>query len=238
MRAVPLPRYGGTLQHMAGPVKSQTVTTTRRYDSPARRAKAQETEAKILDAAAALFAERGYVATSLAAVAERAGVNARTVYKVFGTKVRLLSRFVDVAIVGDQEAIPVAERSWAEAAFNARTGRERVRAYAAAIRRVMSSAGPAFRVAAQAAADVDAAALWAVGQRLRLEDSTAFVAALHDAHLLRRGSSRREAVATVWLITAPETFTQLNDGLGWTLDQYERWINRMLVDALLDPAAT
>jgi AcrR family transcriptional regulator len=220
-------------------VKPQPTPTTRRYDSPARRAKAQDTEARILDAARALFAERGYVATSLAAVAERAGVNARTVYKVFGTKVRLLSRFVDVAIVGDQEAIPVAERSWAEAAFNARTGRERVRAYAAAIRRVMSSAGPAFRVAAQAAAaDVDGAALWAAGQRLRLEDSTAFVTALHDAHLLRRGSSRREAVATVWLITAPETFTQLNDGLDWTLDQYERWVNHALVDALLDPAAT
>lgn len=215
------------------------MSTTRRYDSPARRAKAQETEAKILDAAAALFAERGYVATSLAAVAERAGVNARTVYKVFGTKVRLLSRFVDVAIVGDQEDIPVAERPWAEAAFNARTGREGVRAYAAAIRRVMSSAGPAFRVAAQAAAaDVDAAALWAAGQRLRLEDSKAFVSALHDARLLRRGTSRREAVATVWLITAPETYTQLSDGLGWTLDQYERWINHTLVDALLDPAAT
>ena len=95
------------------------MSTTRRYDSPARRAKAQETEANILEAAAALFAERGYVATSLAAVAERAGVNARTVYKVFGTKVRLLSRLVDVAIVGDQEAVPVAERSWAAAAFDA-----------------------------------------------------------------------------------------------------------------------
>ena len=79
--------------------------------------------------------------------------------------------------------------------------------------------------------------LWAAGQRLRLEDSTAFVTALHDAQLLRRGASRREAIATVWLITAPETFTQLNDGLDWTLDQYERWISHTLVDALLDPAA-
>ena len=42
----------------------------------------------------------------------------------------------------------------------------------------------------------------------------------------------------MWLITAPETYTQLSDGLGWTLDQYERWINHTLVDALLDPAAT
>jgi AcrR family transcriptional regulator len=227
------------VEHVARRVKPQSSPPTRRYDSPARRAKAQETEARILEAAAALFAERGYVATSLAAVAEQAGVNARTVYKVFGTKVRLLSRFVDVAIVGDQEAIPVAERSWAEAAFHARAGRERVQAYAATIRRVMSSAGPAFRVAAQAAAaDVEAAELWGVGQRLRLEDSTAFVTALHDAQLLRRGSSRPEAVTTVWLLTSPETFTQLHDGLGWTLDQYERWLTHTLEDALLDPAAT
>ena len=223
---------------MAPPVKAPSPTATRRYDSPARRAKAQETEARILDAAATLFAERGYVATSLAAVAEHAGVNARTVYKVFGTKVRLLSRLVDVAMVGDQDAIPVAERSWAATAFNASTGRQRVRAYAAVIGRVMRSAGSAFRVAAQAAAaDADAAELWATGQRLRLEDSTAFVAALHDAQLLRRDRPLHEAVATVWLITSPETFTQLSDGLDWTLDHYERWINQALTDALLEPAA-
>jgi hypothetical protein len=102
----------------------------------------------------------------------------------------------------------------------------------------MRSAGSTFRVAAQAAAaDADAAALWAAGQRLRLEDSTAFVAALHDAQLLRRDRPRHEAVATVWLITSPETFTQLSDSLGWTLDRYKRWMEQALADALLDPAA-
>jgi hypothetical protein len=124
-------------------------------------------------------------------------------------------------------------------AFNAPTGRQRVRTYAAAVRRVMGSAGSAFRVAAQAAAaDADAAVLWATGQRLRLEDSTAFVAALHDAQLLRRDRPRHEAVAAVWLITSPETFIQLTDGLGWTLDRYERWIDHALADALLDPGGS
>jgi hypothetical protein len=42
----------------------------------------------------------------------------------------------------------------------------------------------------------------------------------------------------VWLITSPETFTQLSDGLDWTLDRCERWINQALADALLDPAAS
>ena len=219
---------------MARQVKTAIAPNPRRYDSPVRRAHAQETELRILAVAQSLFAERGYVGTSLAAIAERAEVNARTVYKIFRTKVALLSRLVDVAIVGDQDAVPVAARAWAQAAYTAPTGRARIRAYAATIRRVMESAGPAFRAAAQAAAtDSEAAALWATGQDLRREDSNAFVRALDAAHLLRRSGSRDDAVATVWLVTSPETFTQLSDGLGWTLDRYERWVKRMLTDALL-----
>jgi hypothetical protein len=37
----------------------------------------------------------------------------------------------------------------------------------------------------------------------------------------------------VWLVTGPETFIQLTDGFGWTLDRYQRWVERMLADALL-----
>lgn len=219
---------------MTGPVKT---ASPRAYESPVRRAKAQETERRVLAAAAALFAERGYVGTSLAAVAEEAGVNARTVYKVFDSKVALLSRLVDVAMVGDQEAVPVAGRPWTAAAFGALTGRERVRAYAGAMRQLMASAGTAFRIAAQAAAaDSEAAALWATGQRLRLEDSTAFVGALQAAGLLRSGLRHADAAATVWLVTSPETFTQLSDGLGWTIDRYGRWVDRTLADALLEEA--
>ena len=189
----------------------------------------------MLAAAEALFSERGYVGTSLAVVAERAEVNPRTVYKLFGSKVALLSRLVDVAIVGDQEAVPVADRPWAAGAFNAATGRERVRAYAHSIRRVMDSAGPAFRIAAQAAAaDPEATALWTMGQRLRLADSTALIAALHEAQLLRPDLPHQDAVATVWLISSPETFSQLSDGLNWTIDRYERWVYQTLAATLFD----
>jgi AcrR family transcriptional regulator len=217
-------------------IKADSAHAGRRYDSPVRRAKAQETERRIIDAAATLFVDGGYVATSLAAVADRAEVDPRTVYKVFGSKVGLLSRLVDVAIVGDQEAVPVADRSWAADAFGAATGSERVEAFAAVVRHVMASAGWAFRIAAQAAAaDADAAALWATGQRHRLEDATRFVSSLRHAQLLRRDRSSRDAVATVWLVSSPETFIQLVDGLGWTLGRYEHWVERTLADALLKP---
>ena len=220
---------------MSDPVKPpRSAPATRRYDSPVRRERALETERRILTAAAAAFAETGYVGTSLAAIANAAGVNPRTVYKVFGTKVRLLSRLVDVSMVGDQEAVPVAERSWALDAFEAPTGVERVDAFAAAIRRVMTSAGAVFRTAAQAAvADPEAAALWRLGQDRRQQDAAAFVAALHDASHLRSDLSPGEATASVWLLTSPETYLQMTDGLAWTPDQYEQWLRRSLSGLLL-----
>jgi AcrR family transcriptional regulator len=207
----------------------------RRYDSPIRRQRAMETERRILTVAAAAFAENGYVGTSLAAIASAAEVNPRTVYKVFGTKVGLLSRLVDVAMVGDQASVPVAERSWALDAFTAPTGSERTGAFAAAVRRVMQSAGAVFRTAAQAAvADPEAAALWRLGQRRREEDAAAFVVALHGAALLRSDRAPDEAIASVWLLTSPETYLQLTDGLAWGPDRYEQWLRQSMGDLVLE----
>lgn len=220
---------------MSDPVKPQrSERTSRRYDSPVRRERALETERRILTAAATAFAENGYVGTSLEAIANAAGVNPRTVYKVFGTKVRLLSRLVDVSMVGDQDAVPVAGRSWALEAFEAPTGVERVAAFASAVRRVMQSAGAVFRTAAQAAvADPDAAALWRLGQDLRQQDAAAFVAALHDASQLRSDRTPDEAIASVWLLTSPETYLQMTDSLAWSPAQYEQWLRQSMFDLLL-----
>jgi|SRR3954465_11063697 AcrR family transcriptional regulator len=210
----------------------------RSYDSPVRRARALETERRILDAADALFTERGYVGTSLAAIAERAEINPRTLYKVFATKVTLLSRLVDVSMVGDHADVAVAERPWAAGAFDGETGAERVRVFAAVIRRVMESAGRAFRIAAQAAAaDTDAAALWQTGQRHRYDDAAAFVASLERAGLLRADRTPDQAIATVWLVASPETFIQLTEGHGLTLDEYEQWVESTLRDTVLRATA-
>jgi len=225
-----------TVPQVARAVKP-SAQKARRYDSPIRRARALETETRILEAAEALFAERGYVATSLAAIAEQAGINARTLYKVFETKVELLSRLVDVSIVGDHADVAVSEREWAVGAFHGENGAERVRVFAAVIRRVMESAGPAFRTAAQAAAaDDSAAVLWKTGQRHRYDDATAFVTSLERSRLLRSDRTQDQAIATVWLVSSPETFIQLTDGCGLTLDEYQLWVEQTVRDTVVLPS--
>jgi tetracycline repressor-like protein len=77
--------------------------------SPRRQEAAAETRRRIRQAARQLFVANGYAATSIRAVAERAGVAEKTVYLAFPTKTDLLK---EVAIVGDDQPIPVAERDW------------------------------------------------------------------------------------------------------------------------------
>src|SRR5688500_18974451 len=59
-----------------------------------RGARRAESEARLIAAASARFVERGYAATTLADVAEQAGLAARTVYVRFATKAELLRRCI------------------------------------------------------------------------------------------------------------------------------------------------
>jgi len=68
---------------------SDTAPARRRYDSPVRRQRAAETRARILGAGAELlhgFPIWNWGALTVRAVAERAGVTERTVYRYFATE--------------------------------------------------------------------------------------------------------------------------------------------------------
>src|SRR5215217_3506766 len=92
---------------MAEPVK-----TTRRYDSPRRRAQAAATRDDILDAAQRLFEQRGYAATTMDAIAAEAGVALKTVYVAFETKGSLLRALWNHLLRAGRDEVPVAEQKW------------------------------------------------------------------------------------------------------------------------------
>lgn len=68
-------------------------TPTKTYDSPLRRRQQAATRDAILEATALLVEEQGLDALSFAAIAERAGVQERTVYRHFSTRQDLLAAF-------------------------------------------------------------------------------------------------------------------------------------------------
>ncbi len=86
------------------------VPSRRRYQSPLRARRAAETRDALLTAAHQLFVTRGWLATGMRDVAAEAGVATETVYAYFSSKRDLFKAVVDVAVVGDDLPVPVAER--------------------------------------------------------------------------------------------------------------------------------
>lgn len=78
-----------------------------------RQRQAEATRARIAEAARRLFAEDGYGATSIEAIAAEAGVGVRTVYSIFGAKREILSliceRWLEQAQARERAAAVLAE---------------------------------------------------------------------------------------------------------------------------------
>src|SRR5689334_1899594 len=81
---------------------------TRSYVSRLRQEQAAATRQRVVTAAAALFAERGYAGTTLPAIARRAGVSTETVQN-HGPKVDLLRAAVDAMAFGAGPGAAVAD---------------------------------------------------------------------------------------------------------------------------------
>ena len=82
----------------------------RRYDASGRRARARASQREILAAARELFVRHGYGRTTIADIAQAAGVSPETVYAAFKNKATLLHRVWDITIGGDDQDVVFHER--------------------------------------------------------------------------------------------------------------------------------
>ena len=86
------------------------VKSRRPYDSRARKEQAARNRDAALDAAERLFLERGYAGTSIASIAQEAGLSVQTIYKVFGSKSGLVKAIYFRGLLGKGDD-PAYERS-------------------------------------------------------------------------------------------------------------------------------
>lgn len=214
---------------MADPVKSR-----RRYDSARRREQAQATRRAILDAAAALFAERGYVTTTIDAIAGRAGVSPETVYSVFGTKRAVLAEIVDVSIAGGNQAPPILEQGWVHDMRAERSIRRRLLILARNGRMILERRAAIDEVVSgAAAADPEIAELWARGKAQRLIGQRRLLEIVVGKGRLRTGMDLDTAADVLYAIGSPETYRLLVVDRGWSGPRFERWYRETLERLLL-----
>ncbi|WP_336882672.1 TetR/AcrR family transcriptional regulator [Rhodococcus globerulus] len=86
-----------------------TATPPTRAVAGSRRRRKEARPGEIVDAAAALFSEKGFAATTLDEVARRTGVAKGTVYVYFDTKVDLFRAVAQAALESQQAALTSAE---------------------------------------------------------------------------------------------------------------------------------
>jgi AcrR family transcriptional regulator len=213
---------------------SGSVKRTRSYDSSRRQAQARQTRAAVLDVARGAFLEHGYVPTTIAAIADTAGVSVETVYKAFGNKAGLLKAMFDVAIVGDDEPVPLVQREMVARIQAEPDGRQKLQIYCRAYIERAQRAVPVQLLARDAAAsDAGAAGVLAQLKQERLTGMTAFAAHLAEAGVLRAGVSATDARDVLWLFTSAEVYEQLVLERGWSPSDFGDWMCRQLVAALL-----
>jgi AcrR family transcriptional regulator len=199
-----------------------SAAAKRSYESPRRRASAADTRLAVITAATKLFTERGW-ATSVRDIAREAGVAVETVYSVVGSKRELLKVAMDVAIVGDDEPVSLAERhefaALGEGDRRARLGR------AAAMMAEQYSRVAALHHTLDQGAETDAE-LAELKRHAHEQQLTTFAEGLTLA-LGRRPEP--ELVDGLQAISSPATYLHLIRMAGWTQEQYQQWLGQTLL---------
>ena len=214
---------------MTHPVKGK-----RRYDSTRRREQAAATGREILEAAQRLFEERGYAATTMAAIAAEAGVALKTVYVAFETKSCVLRSLWHLRLRGDEDDVPVGERQWFRDVLEEPDPERQLRLTARNSRAVKLRAANLMRVMCDAAGgDADIAALWQRIQDDFYANQRSIVDALADKQALAPGLDAARAADILWTLNHPDLWHLLVGERGWSADEYERWFGDAVCAQLL-----
>ena len=211
-----------------------TTRQPRSYDATRRQEQARQNRRAVLDAAHRRFVTDGYAATTIAAVAADAGVSVETIYKSVGKKPELAKAVFDVAVVGDDEDVPMLQRQFVARNAAEPDPRRKLEAYGAHLSVVAPRISPLLLVIRDAAAnDAGAAAVWSQLQGERLTGMTAYATHLDEGGFLRAGVSRDEARDVLWTHNSVELWDLLVRQRGWTDDRFGRWVGQQLVAALV-----
>jgi AcrR family transcriptional regulator len=183
-----------------------------------RARRAEETRAALVATAHRLFLTNGWAGTGMREVAAEAGVAIETVYAYFSSKRGLFKAVTDVAVVGDDQPVALAERTGFAAMGQGRRA-DRLAAAARVVVGVNARVAGLVKVLQEAAASDEALAgeLRAARERQRGDVAAAFQLIVG-----------REPTVTerdgLWALISADVYLLLVEESGWTSDAYEAWL--------------
>jgi AcrR family transcriptional regulator len=198
-------------------------------DGRTRRAeKAQATHERIVDAATRLFLERGYVQTTIDAIADAADVAVETVYARFRNKTNLMIA-VKQAAVTERGAIPLDQRPELQALAAEPDQRRQIQIAAALSRAMLERTSPVYAALRDAAAADDALRehLAAEIDRRRKFQQT-IVKLITVTGPLRQDLTPENAAETYSALANPDLYLLLTTHHRWSPSRYQAWLTDSL----------
>ena len=213
---------------MADDVKSR-----RRYHSPLRAEQADGTRRRVLTAARELFLARGYAGTTVAAVAEAAGVSPDTIYVSVGGKQGLLEGVLSLARYDPEDPAQRDQAHRRDEIGALADPHQRLRRLVALSCQALARVSPVHAVL-RGAADGHpfAAEMYARMLRLRLEIQARNLETSLGASL-RPGLTLNQAAERYSALLSPELYHLLTVERCWSTRRYGSWVTELLDRDLL-----
>jgi AcrR family transcriptional regulator len=210
---------------------ARAVKTPRRaYYSRLRADQAQQTRRRVLESALQLFVDRGYAGTTVAAVADHAGVSPETIYLSLGGKRGLLEGVMD--ITGPHGSVAEDDKWWHIVA-QLPGASERLDKMVEYSCRILARTRPIHTII-RGAADKEAFAA-ALGRRLLQERLNTQTERIRNdlGEELRPGLSVDQAGERYCALASPELYQLLTVEFAWTANQHQEWLTQLLHGELL-----
>lgn len=203
----------------------------RSYQSTRRIEQATETRRRILRAAHDLFVGQGYGRTTIAGVADAAGVAVETVYAAYRNKPTLLRQVWYATFRGDEEDIRLLDRPEIRAVLAEPDLATRLRAHAAAMTPVFRRITPLFRALQGAAtSEPAAAAMLAEFDERRLDAAGHYAQAAEATGQLAVSEQECREVLAATLDGA--LWHRLVEEGGWSEDRFAQLLGTIWVATL------
>lgn len=200
----------------------------RKYESPVRREQAEQTRARIAEAARKLFLANGWAGTRVRDVAREAGLAEPTVFGAYGSKVGLALALVDAA---DSSAdVP---RVMAELQAAAGDPARQLAVLVAFDRRLFERSGDVIGLLHDGGRSEPALRAADEDGRRRGDDARRRVFSSWPPATWRDGVDQDAAVATFGALCNIDVYRLLAAERGWSPDEIERWWRESLVRLLL-----
>jgi AcrR family transcriptional regulator len=216
------------------------MAVKRTYSSELRDAQARRTRRQIVDAAGALFAEQGFAATTVDAIAARSGVSRKTVFSAVGGKVQLLKLAYDYAMAGDDEPVPMIEREGLQQLINEPDPYRQVELFAEFVGAANSRMARLYTVLRGAAeVDPEAAELyekWEAERHQGMVDGP--VPNFASKGVLRPDLEHSEAADILMVLIDPSLYDRLVHQYGWSQQRFTEWLHQTMLTQILIPRAS